>query len=137
MDYDARAFNEAETQSIEECGPYAKTPTVTWISVDGPNTPALLEAVKQSFGVHSPVLEEIATTSQRPKVEVFDDYVFIVVSKFRYNDQAATVEDEQVSRILGKNYVLTVSEGRNDAFDVLKQRISSNEERLRWPALTT
>jgi magnesium transporter len=131
LDYDARTFNEAETQSIEECGRYAETPTVTWINVEGPNTPALLEAVKQSFGVHSLVLEDIATTSQRPKVEVFDDYVFIVVRMFRYNDLAATVEDEQVSLILGKNYVLTVSEGRNDAFDILKQRISSNEERLR------
>jgi magnesium transporter len=131
VDYDARTFNEAEAQTIEECGTYAKTPTVTWINVEGPNTPELLEAVKQSFGVHPLVLEDIATTSQRPKVEVFDDYVFIVVRMFRYNDKAATVEEEQVSIILGKNYVLTFSEGRNDAFDILKQRIASNEERLR------
>jgi magnesium transporter len=131
VDYDARTFNEAETQSIEKCGEYAKTPTVTWISIEGPNTPELLEAVQQSFGVHPLVLEDIATTSQRPKVEVFDDYVFIVVRMFRYNDLATTVEDEQVSLILGKTYVLTFSEGRNDAFDILKKRISSNEERLR------
>jgi magnesium transporter len=131
VDYDARTFTEAEAQSLEGCDAYVKTPTVTWINVEGPSTPELLEAVKQCFGVHPLVLEDIATTSQRPKIGIFDDYVFIVVRTFRYNDKAATVEEEQVSIVVGKNYVLTFSEGRNDAFDILKQRISSNEERLR------
>ncbi|MGZ7193276.1 MAG: magnesium/cobalt transporter CorA [Halobacteriota archaeon] len=131
VDYDARAFNETSAQSLEECHQYTKTPTVTWINVEGPSSPAELKVVRESFGVHPLVLEDIAMTSQRPKVEVFDDYVFIVVRMFRYEDQAATVYEEQVSIIFGKNYVLTFSEGRNDAFDILKQRISSNEERLR------
>jgi magnesium transporter len=130
-DYDARAFNETTARSIEECRQYTKTPTVTWINVEGPSSPAELEVVRQSFGVHPLVLEDIATTSQRPKVEVFDDYIFIVVRMFRYDDQAATVREEQVSIIFGKNYVLTFSEGLNEAFDILKQRIASNEERLR------
>jgi magnesium transporter len=130
-DYDARAFNETTAQNLEECRQYTKTPTVTWINVEGPSSPVELEVVRQSFGVHPLVLEDIATTSQRPKVEVFDDYVFVVVRMFRYDDQAATVREEQVSIIVGKNYVLTFSEGRNDAFDILKQRISANEERLR------
>lgn len=81
--------------------------------------------------MHPLVLEDIATTSQRPKVEVFDDYIFIVVRMFRYDDPAATGREEQVNILFGKNYVLTFSEGLNEAFDILKQRISSNEERLR------
>jgi magnesium transporter len=62
-DYDARAFNETTAQSIEECRQYTKTPTVTWINVEGPNSPAELEVVRQSFSVHPLVLEDIATTS--------------------------------------------------------------------------
>jgi magnesium transporter len=131
VDYDARAFNETTAQNLEECRQYTKTPTVTWINVEGPSSPVELEVVRQSFGVHPLMLEDIATTSQRPKVEVFDDYVFVVVRTFHYDDQAATVREEQVSIIFGKNYVLTFSEGRNDAFDIIKQRISANEERLR------
>ena len=77
------------------------------------------------------MLEDTATTNQRPKVEVFDDYIFIVVRMFRYDDQAETVREKQVSIIFGKNYVLTFSDGLNETFDILKQRISSNEERLR------
>lgn|GEM_PF-6457625 len=67
INYDTRTFNEAEAHSIEEWGASAKTPTVTWIAVEGPNTPELLEVVKQSFGVHALVLEDIATTSQSPR----------------------------------------------------------------------
>ena len=61
--------------------------------------------------MHPLVLEDTATTSQRPKVEVFDDYIFIVVRMFRYDDQAETVREKQVSIIFGKNYVLTLAKG--------------------------
>ncbi len=131
VDYDAHVFHEAEIQNVGELSSFLKTPTVTWISIEGQNTTEQLEAVRDVFNLHALVVKDIARVNPRPKVDIFEDYVFVVVRTLCYNDSRATVEERQMSLILGKNYVLTLTEGPNRVFDVLKQRIASNEERLR------
>ncbi|MGZ4905053.1 MAG: magnesium/cobalt transporter CorA [Halobacteriota archaeon] len=131
VDYDARVFRETEIQDIDEVRSFLETPTVTWISIEGPNATVQLEAVQRVFNFHALVVKDIARTNHRPKVDIFEDYVFVVLRTLCYNDKMATVEGRQMSIVFGKHYVLTFTEGPSRIFDVLKQRIASNEERLR------
>ncbi len=131
VDYDAHDFHEAEIHTIDEARSFLATPAVTWISIEGQRTTALLDAVQRVFNLHALVVKDIARVRHRPKVDIFDDYVFVMLRTLCYNDTAATVEERQMSIVFGQHYVLTFTEGPSKIFDVLKQRIASNEERLR------
>ncbi len=130
VDYDERVFHESEIQDIDDARSLLETPTVTWISVEGPTTTAQLAAVQRVFNLHPLIVKDIARTNRRPKINIFKDAVFIVLRTLCYNDKIATVEERQMSVVFGKHYVLTFTEGPSRIVDVLKERIASNEERL-------
>ncbi|MGZ4921208.1 MAG: magnesium/cobalt transporter CorA [Halobacteriota archaeon] len=133
IDYDAHAFREAELLNIDEARSFLETPTVTWISIEGQSTTAQLEAVQRVFSFHALVMKDVAQTihRHRPKVDIFEDSVFIVLRTLCYNDTVASFEERPMSIILGKHYVLTFTEELSRIFDILKERVAINEERLR------
>jgi len=131
LDYDEKHVEEKEAHSIDECRSYKETPTVTWINVEGPYKSDTLGALQENFVIQPLVLEDITTASQRPKVDVYDDYVYVALRQLQYDDRTAEVQDEQISIILGKQYVITFSESQYGIFDILKERIRSNEEHIR------
>ena len=79
LDYDEEQFNECSTKKIEECFPYKDKPTITWINIDGIHDVELIEKLGTKFNFHPLLLEDLVNTSQRPKMEDFGDYIFIVI----------------------------------------------------------
>ena len=75
------------------------------------------------------VLEDIVNTAQRPKIDEYEDYLFIVL-KMLYYDDNENIVSEQVSFILGKNYVLTFQESEGDVFDNVRERIRHGKGRI-------
>jgi magnesium transporter len=108
-----------------------QAPTVSWINVDGVHDVDILRALGERFALHPLVLEDILNTEQRPKLEDYGDYLYIVVKMFSCNGQSTTIE--QVSLILGKNYLLSFQEqGKpGDVFDPIRLRIRSGAGRIR------
>ena len=131
IDYDDAHFQEEETKTVEECFPFKDKPTVTWINVDGIHQVEVLEQLGDCFGLHPLVLEDILNTDQRPKVEDFSDYLFVVLKTFSYNDQSDELEPEQVSLILGPTFVISFQEREADVFNPIRERIKSNKGRIR------
>src|SRR5262245_5359926 len=78
FDYDANHVNEIPFDSLESCLARCETPTVTWINVDGLNDVDLIERIGKGFGIHPLALEDVLATQQRPKVEDYDDRIFLV-----------------------------------------------------------
>ncbi len=78
IDYDASNVQEKQLETIEECLPFKETPTVTWINIDGVHKTELIEKMGALFGLHPLTLEDIVTTDRRPKMEDFDQYLFII-----------------------------------------------------------
>lgn len=108
-----------------------QAPTVSWINVDSVHDVDILRALGERFALHPLVLEDILNTEQRPKLEDYDNYLYIVVKMFSCNGQSTTIE--QVSLILGKNYLLSFQEqGKpGDVFDPIRLRIRSGAGRIR------
>jgi len=131
IDYDETHFQEEEIETVEDCFPFKDKPTVTWINVDGIHQVEVLELLGNCFGLHPLVLEDILNTDQRPKMEDFGDYIFVVLKTFSYNDQSDEVEPEQISLILGPSFVLSFQERAGDVFDPIGGRIRSNKGRIR------
>ena len=79
LDYDQDQIQEYCVTSIDECPDFRARPTTTWINVVGVHRPEVIEKIGSCFDLHPLVLEDIVHTEQRPKMEDFDDYVFIVL----------------------------------------------------------
>ena len=131
MDYDATGFVEKEVGSVEECFPFRDTSTVTWINVDGVHDAAVIEKLGAHFGIHPLVLEDIMTTTQRPKTEDLGAAVYVVMRMIEFDDESAATSADQLSLVLGPNYVLTFQETRGDCFDPVRDRIRGGKGRIR------
>jgi len=131
IDYDEEHLQEKETKSIEECFPYKNKPTVTWINVDGLHEIKVVEEIGKCFNLHPLILEDIVDTDQRPKIKDFRDYIFIVLKMLYYDKEDNEIQVEQVSLILGKNYVISFQEREGDVFNAIRERIRNNIGRIR------
>ncbi len=130
MDYDAENLTEKTLSSVEECKEFINTATVTWINVDGVHDAAVMEDFGKYFDLHPLLLEDIMNTEQRPKVEDFGDYMYFVL-KMLYRNDNESICSEQVSIILGKDYVISFQERSGDVFDSIRQRIRNKKGRIR------
>jgi magnesium transporter len=131
IDYDEQNFQERQVSNIEDCYDFKATPTVTWINIDGIHNVQLIEKLGGQFELHPLILEDILNTEQRPKLEDFDKYMFIVLKMLSYNEQRQTVEAEQVSVVLGQNFVISFQERVGDVFEQIRDRIRNGKGRVR------
>ncbi|HTZ18166.1 MAG TPA: magnesium/cobalt transporter CorA [Dissulfurispiraceae bacterium] len=132
IDYDEGQFQEVESASLDICLSFREKESVTWINIEGIHRPAVLEQIGQCYGIHPLVLEDIMATDQRPKTEDFGDYIFIVLKMIRYDVKTGGLDIEQVSILLGRNFVISFQEGRDgDVFDRIRERIRTGKGRIR------
>jgi magnesium transporter len=131
IDYDEVHFQEKEIKRIEECFLFKDSPTVTWINIDGLHQVEILEKLGECYGFHPLVLEDILNTDQRPKMEDYGEYLYIVLRMLNYNDKSSEIETEQISLILGPNFVFSFQEKEGDVFDPIRERIRNSKGRIR------
>jgi len=126
IDYSQNNYKEFNPKNIEECFQFKDSPTVTWINITGLHRIDIIEQIGKHYNLHPLVLEDILNVHQRPKIEYFDDYIFIVLKMLSYNESLKEIETEQVSVILGNNFVFTFQERKGDLFDPIRNRLRNN-----------
>jgi len=131
MDYDGDHFLEKEVQTLDECLPFNLTSTVTWINIDGVHDKEVVEKIGGAFGLHPLILEDIMTTSQRPKLDNLETAMFVVARMVELNGKGTEIVTEQLSLVFGKNFVLTFQEEPGDMFDPVRERIRTGRGRVR------
>ena len=132
LHYNEQDAVEQEMKSAQECLSLRNAPGVTWINITGLHEVETLAQFGAAFALHPLVLEDILNTDQRPKIEDYGDYLYIVIR--RLGSAAAGTEDvqmEQISLILGPNLVISFLESDSGVFDGVKERILKNRGRLR------
>jgi len=91
----------------------------------------LIKHFGECYGLHPLILEDIVNTSQRPKLEDYGDYIFIVARMIHFNKDRG-IETEQVGMILGPGYLLSFQEGLDgDVFETVRERIRIGKGRIR------
>jgi len=131
IDYDEKQFQEKEAKTVEECFPFKDTPTVTWINVDGVHQVDIIEKIGKHFELHPLIMEDIMNTEQRPKMEDFGPYIYIVLKMLYYDEKENETKIEQVSLILGESFVISFQEMEGDIFDHTRERIRNGKGRIR------
>ncbi|MBE0646474.1 MAG: magnesium/cobalt transporter CorA [Bacteroidales bacterium] len=131
MEYHEDHFQEKEIKAIGEILPLKNSPMVTWVNVTGVHDTSVIESIGDAYGIHSLVLEDIANTTQRPKLEEYDGYLFAVVKMTYIDTKSGNIIIEQLSLIIGQNYILSFQEKEEDVLNGLRQRIRTGKGRIR------
>lgn len=127
--YDRLNYNRFVAKDVAEILPHIKKDQVNWVNLDGLSNPAIMEGLQNHFSLHSLLVEDILN-DQRPKAEEYEDYLFVTL-KMLYRIEGSEVDYEQISFVLGKNYLLTFQEKEGDLFDAFRERIRHDQGRVR------
>jgi magnesium transporter len=128
--YNKDDFKKIDSNKVSDAFNFKTKENITWINVNGLNNLKDIEELGLHYDLHPLTLEDIVNTQQRPKIEEFENYLFIVF-KMLYFKQDDIMHYEHVSLVVGKNYVLTFQEADGDVFDDLRERISHGKGRIR------
>lgn len=131
MDYASDQLTERGIETIDELIPLVDSPTMTWINIDGIHDLPMIEKIGAHFGIHPLTLEDIVNTGHRPKVESFDNYLFIVLKMLRHDETEKRVTSEQVSVLLGPRWLISLQEAPGDTFDPVRERLRKGKGRIR------
>ena len=117
--------------SLDESLDFKNKPGVTWLNVDGIHDISIIEAISNYIDLHPLVSEDILDTNQRPKMEDYADYIFFVLKMIYWKEPESEIEVEQVSLVLGREFVITFQEeSEKDIFDPIRHRIREGKGRL-------
>lgn len=132
LDYDEQTCSEATLTDLDQCISLRGKPSVTWVDIEGVHDIQALEKIGLCFGLHPLVMEDILNTDQRPKIEDYGDYLYIVLRMLSREKETGEIMSEQVSLILGENFVLSIQEGaKGDVFEPVRNRIRNGKGQIR------
>ena len=131
IDYSKGRFEEKKIESVDEILAYKDSETVTCVIIEGLTDVAVVERIGAIFGIHQLVLEDILNTNQRPKFEEYDDHLYIVLKCLLSEDTHFSVNNEQVSLLVMKNFVIMFKEKKDELFLPLQQRIRTSSGKFR------
>lgn len=131
IDYDSVSLSDEELKDINAASHLKNTSTVTWININGIHDVEMIQNIGKLFELHPLIMEDILNTGQRPKLETFEDYIFIVLKMIRFDNETKTIFNEQLSIVFGKNYLLTFQEQPSEIFNSVSERIKKQTSRIR------
>jgi magnesium transporter len=102
-----------------------------WLNVHGVHDVDLIKQVGEIFKLHPLVIEDILNTEQRPKIDEFEDYIFLETRNFYYDKETMSASSEQISLVLGRNFLLTFQERATGAFEPVRERLRASRAQIR------
>ena len=124
--------SRCEEQHVTKPDELAPSPdeSVTWVNVSGVHKMDVLEAFGRQFSLHPLLLEDVANTDQRPKLDDYETYFFLVMKMLSLTNRQDVLV-EQVSLVLGRNFVLSFQENGTDVFQPVRERLRGGKGRMR------
>jgi magnesium transporter len=129
--YDGTHLEERDALSAEDAAAAVGQHAVTWIDVDGVHDVALIARLGELFELHPLAVEDIVNTAQRAKFQDYGDFVYIVLKMLFWDPQEDEIASDQISIVLGKNYVLSFSERIGDEFLSIREQLIHCSARIR------
>jgi magnesium transporter len=131
IDYDAESLRQLTDVELKDALPFRDSETVSWIDISGVHDVEPIQLVGSHFNVHPLILEDIANTGTRPKIEEQDGLIAVIMKMQRLGDEGDAVS-EQVSLVIGPSTVISFQEQPGDVFDAVRDRIRGTTPRVRF-----
>ena len=130
-DYNEQELLKEKLASAEEAFPYLHNNCISWINIDG-IVKADVEKLSAHFGIHALITEDILSMNQRPKMDEVEGIFYCLLNMLYYSHEHDAVETEQVSIVLGRNFVLTFQEDpERDVFNPIRDKLRLANTKLR------
>jgi magnesium transporter len=130
-DYNSEGVNEEEVTSLHACYKYLDSSKASWINVDGLRKNDV-EEICNHYGIHPLIAEDILSVGQRPKMDELNGLLYCLLNMLYFNEKDNSVESEQVSIVLGKNFVLSFQEDdTKDVFNPLREKLKIAGSKIR------
>lgn len=130
-DYSADSLEVHTFNKVDETFVYREKETVSWINIDGIRKEDI-ESVCAHFNVHALITEDILSIGQRPKMDEMNDQVFCLLNMLYFNEEKKTIESEQISILMGNNFILSFQEDASrDVFNPIRHKLSLPKSQLR------
>lgn len=130
-DYDTARLECRTLASVEESYPYIDSPSITWINVDGLKKDDV-ENICAHYGIHNLIAEDILSLGQRAKTDELNGILFCLLNMLYFNQKESAVEVEQISIVLGKDFVISFQEDdKKDVFNPLRERLKVDHSKIR------
>lgn len=131
--YDEKTFEEKEISSIEETFPYKSKNAVTWINIEGTHETELIQKLAAHYSLHPLLIEDIIVGDQRPKLDDYEDHLFVIANMLIYDNRNQTIKIEQISFVIGGNYLISFQEQgkKGDVFDPIREKLRNYKGKIR------
>lgn len=130
LTYDEERCSKRTIRHLPDLDKIDRSEPVAWLSVVGVQDPAVLDRVGTVFGLHPLVLEDIMNIAERPKVEDFGDYIFVLLKLPGYDDERDEITSDQVCLVLGPTWVVSFQEHEEAAIESIRERIQAGTGRF-------
>ena len=127
IEYDKDNFKQ---ESITECPEFKSNDTIKWIKINGFSNIENLKDISRCFNLHPLVLEDILNTNQRPKIENYNDYLYVVLKLIEKDDVDRFIT-KQISLILQKNVLMSFQDDEDNIFDIFIERLKIPDNLIR------
>lgn len=127
IDYKEGSLEEQECAHVDDCFPYKDSNSVSWINIDGLRDTTVISKIGKNYNLHPLLLEDVLNTRHRPKLEEFNDCLFLTLKMLGISEDGKEVVSEQVSFVLGDKWLLSFQEQEGDIFDSLRERLRINK----------
>lgn len=129
--YNAKSIEQLDLKNVTETFIFDDNNKVNWINIDG-ICKADIEAISQHFQIHPLLIEDILSIGQRPKMDDIEGILFCLLNMLYFNNEKCCVEQEQVSIVLGKNFVITFQDdAERDVFNSIRGKLRITNSKLR------
>lgn len=131
IDFDLENVQEYTTESITNLSKLRKSKTISWINIDGLHETDKMTRIAEAFNIPDNILSDIMNPSLRPKVQEFDEGLFITLKILRYDEKTLQLSSENLSLILQKNTLISFLEQETKIFDPVRERIRKHKTKIR------
>jgi len=130
-EYNKNDFVKKDIGDINELKQTLPKNSVKWINIDGLHNIDHINNIAIKYNIHPVFMEDILNVSAKPKIEILDDIVLVILRMYRFDKTKSEYDNEQISLILGKDFILTFQEREGDVFDPVRSRIETGKGKIR------
>jgi len=131
IDFDAINLIENPISKVKDVLSYQDKDSVTWFNIDGLHNTSIMEELGSGFNLDQLILADVLNTEARPKVEEYDNCVFICIKMLQHNSESDLITVENLSLIITKSVLISFQERAGDVFEPVRDRIRKQKRRIR------
>jgi len=131
IDFDERGLQETQLPNAAALGSQPRAFTTRWANIYGAPNPADLATIGNIFSLHPLVQEDILNNVQRQKIDAYEDYLYLVLHRYELKEGQFDLSQDQISLVIGRDYVLSFQERQSKTFEPVRQRLRAEHAGLR------